>query len=57
MAHAGYVNFLTVRQYGFSTFQPLDCSTNHHIYLEMLENNNIDALHTLGVHPIGNHFQ
>jgi len=41
---------------GHSTFRPLNNSTNHHICSELLEDNNIDALHTLGVHPIRNQF-
>jgi len=39
---------------GHSTFQPLNNSRDQHIYSELLEDNNIDALHTLGVHPIRN---
>jgi len=41
---------------GHSTFRPLDNSRDQHIYSELLENNNIDALYTLGVHPIRNQF-
>jgi len=41
---------------GHSTFRPLDNSRDQHIYSELLEDNNIDALHTLGVHPIHNQF-
>jgi len=41
---------------GHSTFRPLDNSRDQHIRLELLEDNNIDALHTLGVHPIRNQF-
>ena len=41
---------------GHSSFRPLDNSTDQHIYSELLEDNNIDALHTLGVHPIRNQF-
>jgi hypothetical protein len=41
---------------GHSTIRPLDNSRDHHIYLELLEDNNIAALHTLGVHPIRNQF-
>jgi len=37
-----------------STFRPLDNSEDHHSYLERWEDNNIDALHTLRVHPIHN---
>jgi len=43
-------------QMGHSTFRPLDNSRDHQIYTELLEGNNIDALHTLGVHPIRNQF-
>jgi len=41
---------------GHFTFQPLNNSRDQHIYSELLEDNNIDALHTLGVHPICNQF-
>jgi len=41
---------------GHSTFRPLDNSRDQHIYSELLEDNNIDALHTVGVHPIRNQF-
>ena len=41
---------------GHSTFQPLDNSRDQHIHSELLEDNIIDALHTLGVHPIRNQF-
>jgi len=42
---------------GHSTFRPLDNSRDQHsIYSELLEDNNIDALHTLGVHAIRNQF-
>jgi hypothetical protein len=41
---------------GHSTFRPLDNSRDQHIYLELLEDNHIDALHTVGVHPICNQF-
>jgi len=41
---------------GHSTFRPLDTSRDQHIYPEPLEDNNLDALHTLGVHPICNQF-
>jgi hypothetical protein len=41
---------------GHSSFRPLDNSRDQHIYSELLEDNNIDALHTLGVHPIRNQF-
>ena len=39
---------------GNSTFRPLNNSRNEHIYSELLEDNNLNALHTLGVHPIRN---
>jgi hypothetical protein len=41
---------------GHSTFRPLNNSRNQHIYSELLEDYHIDALHTLGVHPICNQF-
>jgi hypothetical protein len=41
---------------GHSTFRPLDNSRDQHIYSDLLEDNNIDALHTAGVHPIRNQF-
>jgi hypothetical protein len=41
---------------GHSTFRPLDNSRDQHIYSVLLEDNNIDALHTFGVHPIRNQF-
>jgi hypothetical protein len=41
---------------GHSTFRLLDTSRDQHIYSELLEDNNIDALHTVGVHPIRNQF-
>jgi hypothetical protein len=41
---------------GYSSFRPLDNSKYQHIYSELLEENHIDALHTLGVHPICNQF-
>jgi len=41
---------------GHSTFRPLDNSRYQHLYTELLQDNNIDALHNLGVHPIGNQF-
>jgi len=41
---------------GHSTFWPLDNSRDQHIYSELLEDNHIDALHTVGVHPICNQF-
>ena len=39
---------------GHSTFRPLDNSRDQHIHLELLQDNNIDTLHTVGVHPIRN---
>jgi len=39
-----------------STFRRLDNSIDQHIYSELLEDINIDALHTLVVHPICNQF-
>jgi hypothetical protein len=42
---------------GHSTFQPLNNSRDQHIYLELLENNSIEDLHTLGVCPICNQFR
>jgi len=39
---------------GHSTFRHLDNSRDQHIFLELLEDNHIDALHTVGVHPICN---
>jgi len=41
---------------GHSSFRPLDNSRDQHIYSELLQDTNIDALHTLGVHPIRNQF-
>jgi len=41
---------------GHSTFRPLNNSRDQYIYWELLEDNNIDALHTLGVCPIRNYF-
>jgi len=41
---------------GHSTFRPLDNSREQHIYLELLEDNHIDTLHTLGIHPIRDQF-
>ena len=41
---------------GHSAFRPLDISRDQHIYSELLEDNIIDALHALGVHPIRNQF-
>jgi len=39
---------------GYSTFQPLDNSRDQHIHSKLLEDNDFDALHTLGVRPIRN---
>jgi hypothetical protein len=39
-----------------STSGPLDDLRNQHIYSQLLEDNLIDALHTLGIHPIHNQF-
>jgi hypothetical protein len=39
-----------------STFQPLDNSRDQYIYSELLQDINIDALHTLDVYPICNQF-
>ena len=39
---------------GHPTFRPLENSRHQHIHSELLEDNNIDALDTLGVHPIRN---
>jgi len=36
----------------WSTFQPLDFSSNQHIYSELLLDIEVDSLHTLGIHPI-----
>jgi len=41
---------------GHSTCWPFNNSTDQHIYSELLEDNNIDAQHTLGVCPIHNQF-
>jgi len=41
---------------GHSTYRPLDGPRDQLVYSELLEDNNIDALHTLGVHPICNQF-
>jgi hypothetical protein len=41
---------------GHSTFRQLDNSRDQHCYLEQLNKNNIDALHTLSVCPIRNQF-
>jgi hypothetical protein len=39
-----------------SMFQPHDHSRDHPLHMEMLEENTIDTLHTLSVHPIRNKF-
>jgi hypothetical protein len=39
---------------GHSTFCPLDNSRDQHIYYDTLQNNNIAALHMLGVYRIRN---
>jgi len=41
---------------GHSSFRPLDNSRDQYIYSELLHDNNIDAVHTPGVHPIRNQF-
>jgi len=41
---------------GHLSFRPLDKTRDQHIYSELLEDNNIDVLHNLGVHPIRNQF-
>jgi len=41
---------------GHSIFRPIDNSKDQHIHSELLEDNNIDDLHTLGVSPIHNQF-
>jgi len=41
---------------GHSSFQPLNNSRDQHIYSELLEDNNLDALLTLGINPIRNQF-
>ena len=41
---------------GHSTFRPLDNPQDHHVYLELLNETDIDVLHTLGVYPICNQF-
>jgi hypothetical protein len=41
---------------GHSTLRPLNNSRDQHIYSELLEDNYIDALHTLAVCPICNQF-
>jgi len=39
---------------GRSTLPPLDNSRDQHIYSELLQDHNTDALHAVGVHPIRN---
>ena len=39
-----------------STFRPLDNARYQHSYSEQLDDNNIGALHTPGIHPIRNQF-
>ena len=39
---------------GQSTFRPLDNSRDQHFYSELLEDNSIDALHSVSVCPICN---
>jgi hypothetical protein len=34
---------------GHSTFRPLDNPQDQHVYLEILDEANIDVLHTLGI--------
>jgi len=41
---------------GYSTIQPHNDSRDQHIYWQLLEDNNIDALNTLGVGPIRHQF-
>jgi len=41
---------------GYSTVWPLDNSRDQQVYLELLDETNIDVLHTLHVHPIRNQF-
>ena len=41
---------------GHSTFWLLNNSRDRHIYPELLEDNYLDAQHTVGVHPIRNQF-
>jgi hypothetical protein len=44
------------RPMGHSTFRPLGTPQDQHVYLELLDETNIDVLHTLGVHVIYNQF-
>jgi len=41
---------------GYSTFQPLYNFRDQHIASQLLEDTNIDAQYTLGVHPMSNQF-
>jgi len=41
---------------GHSTCRPLNNSSDQHMYTELLEDNYIDVLHTLGARPIRNQF-
>jgi len=41
---------------GHSTYRPLNNSRDQHIFSKLLEDNTLDALYTLGVHPIRNQF-
>ena len=41
---------------GHSTFRALNNLSNQHVYSELLDETNIDVLHTLHVHPIRNQF-
>ena len=43
-------------QMGYSTSRPLDDSRDQHSHSELLEDNDLDALQTLGVHPIRDQF-
>jgi hypothetical protein len=41
---------------GHSTIRPLDISRDQHTYSELLQDNDLNALHMLGFHPIRNQF-
>jgi len=41
---------------GHSTFRLLDISRDQDVNSHLLDKLNIDVLHTVGVHPIGNQF-
>jgi hypothetical protein len=41
---------------GDSTFRPLDSLRDEHIHSELLADNNLEALQTVGIHRIRNHF-